>query len=123
MDGSTSSLYGNYAMGGVINIVTSRPSRRTAELSAQYGNRGTPKFDFFGSDVWRNLGIAVEGSFFDTDGYPQVAEPERGPASIRRTTSSGRARSVTSPRRHPSSRPMERFCTALSPATTTGRGI
>ena len=79
VDGSTSSLYGNYAMGGVINIVTSRPSRRTAELSAQYGNRGTPKFDFFGSDVWRNLGIAVEGSFFDTDGYPQVAEPERGP--------------------------------------------
>ena len=79
VDGSTSSLYGNYAMGGVINIVTSRPARRTAELSAQYGNRSSPKFDFFGSDVWRNIGIAVEGGFFDTDGYPQVAEPERGP--------------------------------------------
>jgi outer membrane receptor protein involved in Fe transport len=79
VDGSTSSLYGNYAMGGVINIVTSRPSRRTAELSAQYGNRGTPKFDFFGSDVWRNFGFAIEGGFFDTDGYPQVAEAERGP--------------------------------------------
>src|SRR5215203_5762749 len=51
VDGSTSSLYGNYAMGGVINIVTSRAARRTAELSAQYGSRGTPKFDFFGSDV------------------------------------------------------------------------
>jgi outer membrane cobalamin receptor len=79
VDGSTSSLYGNYAMGGVINIVTSRAARRTAELSAQYGNRGTPKFDFFGSDVWRNFGFAVEGGFFDTDGYPQVAEAERGP--------------------------------------------
>ncbi len=79
VDGSTSSLYGNYAMGGVINIVTSRPSRRTAELSAQYGNRSSPKFDFFGSDVWRNFGISVEGGFFDTDGYLQVAEPERGP--------------------------------------------
>ena len=79
VDGSTSSLYGNYAMGGVINIVTSRPARRTAELSAQYGNRSSPKFDFFGSDVWRNFGFAVEGSFFDTDGYLQVAEPERGP--------------------------------------------
>jgi iron complex outermembrane receptor protein len=78
VDGSTSSLYGNYAMGGVINIVTSRPARRTAEFGAQYGNRGTPKFDFFGSDVWRNFGFAVEGGFFDTDGYPQVAEPERG---------------------------------------------
>jgi outer membrane receptor protein involved in Fe transport len=79
VDGSTSSLYGNYAMGGVINIVTSRAARRTAELSAQYGNRGTPKFDFFGSDVWRNFGFAVEGGFLDTDGYPQVAAPERGP--------------------------------------------
>src|SRR3954464_1597257 len=29
VDGSGSSLYGNYAMGGVINIVTSRPARRT----------------------------------------------------------------------------------------------
>jgi outer membrane receptor protein involved in Fe transport len=79
VDGSTSSLYGNYAMGGVINIVTSRAARRTAELSAQYGNRGTPKFDFFGSDVWRNFGFAFEGGFLDTDGYPQVAAPERGP--------------------------------------------
>ena len=32
VDGSSSSLYGNYAMGGVINIVGSRPSRRTVEL-------------------------------------------------------------------------------------------
>ena len=29
VDGSSSSLYGNYAMGGVINIVTSRAARRT----------------------------------------------------------------------------------------------
>jgi outer membrane cobalamin receptor len=78
VDGSSSSLYGNYAMGGVINIVTSRPSRRTAEIKAQYGNRKSPKLDFFGSDVWGKVGIAVEGSVFDTDGYPQVAAPERG---------------------------------------------
>src|SRR6202008_1543322 len=35
VDGSSSSLYGNYAMGGVINIVSSRPSRRTVELKTQ----------------------------------------------------------------------------------------
>src|SRR5262245_56429859 len=35
VDGSTSSLYGNYAMGGVINIVTSRPARRTVEIKPQ----------------------------------------------------------------------------------------
>jgi outer membrane receptor protein involved in Fe transport len=79
VDGSSSSLYGNYAMGGVINIVSSRPARRTAEFRAQYGNRNSPKLDLLGSDVWGKLGVAAEGSLFDTDGYPQVAAPERGP--------------------------------------------
>src|SRR4029077_1714094 len=32
---TASSLYGNYAMGGVINIVTSRPTPRTVEFKPQ----------------------------------------------------------------------------------------
>ena len=77
---TTSSLYGNYAMGGVINIVTTRPARRTLEVRSQYGSLGTPKTDFFASDRWRDtLGIAVEGGVFNTDGYPIVASSERGP--------------------------------------------
>ena len=76
---TASGLYGNYAMGGVINIVTSRPSRRTIEMKTQYGGRKTPKLDFFASDVWKKkLGVAVEGSAFDTDGYP-IVTTERGP--------------------------------------------
>src|SRR5262245_6808068 len=75
---TASSLYGNYAMGGVINIVTSRPTPRTVELKPQYGNLSTPKFDFFGSDAWNQVGVAVEGSFFNTDGFPIVTK-EAGP--------------------------------------------
>ncbi|MBI1873694.1 MAG: TonB-dependent receptor [Acidobacteria bacterium] len=78
VDGSSSSLYGNYAMGGVINLVSSRPSPRTAEVKAQYGNRNSPKIDFFGSDVWGKWGAAFEGSVFSTDGYPIVRANERG---------------------------------------------
>jgi outer membrane receptor protein involved in Fe transport len=78
VEGSSSSLYGNYAMGGVINIATSRPARRTIELRPQFGNKKSPKFDFFGSDVWGKVGAAVEGSFFDTDGFPIVIANERG---------------------------------------------
>jgi outer membrane receptor protein involved in Fe transport len=78
VDGSTSSLYGNYAMGGVINIVTNRPSRRTVELRTQYGNLNSPKGDVSASDVWGALGVAVDGSFFDTDGFPIVVASERG---------------------------------------------
>ena len=71
---TTSSLYGNYAMGGVINIITSRPTRRTIEIKPQYGNHGSPKFDFFASDRWNKVAAALEGSFFNTDGFPIVAD-------------------------------------------------
>jgi outer membrane receptor protein involved in Fe transport len=76
---ASSSLYGNIAMGGVINIFTSHPTRRTAEIKTQYGNHGTPKVDFFGSDQWNKVSAAVEGSFLHTDGFPIVAAIERGP--------------------------------------------
>jgi len=78
-DDTNSSLYGSSAMGGVINIVTARPTRRTLEIKPQYGDQSSPKFDFFASDRWNKLGVAVEGSYFDTDGFPIVAGPERGP--------------------------------------------
>ena len=76
---TASSLYGNIAMGGVINIVTTRPSPRTLQLQSQYGTRGTPKVDLFASDRWGKLGAAVEASAFDTEGFPIVAARERGP--------------------------------------------
>src|SRR5207342_1942963 len=79
-EGTSSSLYGNIAMGGVINIITSRPTRRTIELKPQFGSKNSPKFDFFASDRWNNkVSAAVEGSFLNTDGFPIVAAPERGP--------------------------------------------
>jgi outer membrane receptor protein involved in Fe transport len=78
-EGTTSNLYGNMAMGGVINIITSRPTRRTIELQPQYGNKSSPKFDFFGSDQWNKVSAAVEGSFLGTDGFPIVAQREQGP--------------------------------------------
>jgi outer membrane receptor protein involved in Fe transport len=78
IDGSSSSLYGNYGMGGVINIIPARAAQRTVEFKTQYGNHNSPKGDFFASDVWGKLGVAVEGSAFDTDGFPIVVADERG---------------------------------------------
>jgi len=85
VDSASSSLYGTYAMGGVINIVTAKPTPKTLELRTQYGTRQTPKLDFRAANVWRKVGVSVDGSLFDTDGYPTVVEvnpagvPERGP--------------------------------------------
>ncbi len=78
VDGSSSSLYGNYAMGGVINIMSGRASRRTLELKPQYGNRNSPKLDVFGSDVWGRLSVVAGANVFDTDGFPIVIPDERG---------------------------------------------
>jgi outer membrane receptor protein involved in Fe transport len=79
IDGASSSVYGNYALGGVINVVSARPRPRTFELRTQAGNRDTRKLDFFGSDVWGKAGVSLDGSFFDTGGFPQVLDSERGP--------------------------------------------
>jgi iron complex outermembrane receptor protein len=85
VDSSGASLYGNYAMGGVINIVTSRPERRTLDIKPQYGSKNSPKLDFAASDTWNKLGAVVEGTFFKTDGFPIVAASERGPIDINAT--------------------------------------
>src|SRR5688572_26313112 len=94
VDGPTSSLYGNYAMGGVINIVTHRAEPRTIIFKPQYGNRNTPKMDLFASDVWGKLGATFHATTFDTDGYTIVAEQERGPidipANVKYQTASGK---------------------------------
>ena len=78
IDGASSSIWGNYALGGVINVVTARPKRRTFEFSTQGGTRDTRKADFSGSDAWGKLGVSVVGSFFDTGGFAQVIAEERG---------------------------------------------
>src|SRR5688572_11457522 len=78
VEGSGSSLYGNYAMGGVINIQSTRPRRRTAEFRTQYGNLNSPKVDFSASDVWGKFAAAIDGSGFKTDGFPIVVASERG---------------------------------------------
>jgi outer membrane receptor protein involved in Fe transport len=78
VDTASSSLYGNYAMGGVINLLSAPPARRSVEVRTQYGNRNSPKVDVSASDVWGKLGMSVNGSAFSTDGYPIVAAAERG---------------------------------------------
>jgi len=71
-------VYGNYAIGGVINVVSAKPKPKTFEFRSQYGNYSSPKVDFFASDVWGKLGASVEGSAFGTDGFPIVIANERG---------------------------------------------
>ena len=85
VDGTSSSVYGNYAMGGVINVMSARPRPRTVELRTQYGNLNSPKADFVASDVWGKVGVSLDGSVFNTDGFPIVIENERGRVDTKAT--------------------------------------
>jgi len=74
VDGTSSSQYGNYAMGGVINVVSAAPRPRTLDLRMQYGNLDSPKFDVVGSHTWSSFGLVVDGGLYSTEGYAPVVE-------------------------------------------------
>jgi outer membrane receptor protein involved in Fe transport len=85
VDTPSSDVYGNYAMGGIINVVGTRAQPRTGELRLQMGNLTSPKGDFYASDVWGKFAASVEGSYFATDGFPIVVANERGPIDTKAT--------------------------------------
>jgi len=76
--GGGSSAWGNYALGGVINIITRRPVERAAYLDASYGNRDTWNLDGLLTEAQGPFRLSLEGSYFRTDGYPVVKVSDRG---------------------------------------------
>jgi outer membrane receptor protein involved in Fe transport len=82
--GASSSLFGSYAMGGVVNVITRTPSPRTARFDARFGSNTTYQLDGYASHVTER-GLEVSGNFdyFQTDGYYELAEEDRGPIDRR----------------------------------------
>ncbi len=77
--GGGSTAWGNTAMGGVINIVTEEPTGPVARVEGLAGNRGTSQGSFYVANRDDPWGMAFDGRFFETDGYPVVARRWRGP--------------------------------------------
>lgn len=83
--GGVSSLWGNYGMGGVINIKTKTPVNSQQEVSASYGAYGTGNVaaskDLIASD---NLQLRLSADYFNTDGYQNIATISPGsPANVK----------------------------------------
>ena len=72
--GGVSSLWGNYGMGGVINIKTKTPVNSQQEASASFGAFGTGNVaaskDLIASE---NLQLRFSADYFNTDGYQNIA--------------------------------------------------
>jgi outer membrane receptor protein involved in Fe transport len=79
VEGPSAGQYGNYAMGGVISVISAAPRVSSGEALMQYGSRNTPKLDLSGTVARDRSRVSIDASLFGTDGYPIVSEGERGP--------------------------------------------
>jgi outer membrane cobalamin receptor len=79
--GSGSADFGNYALGGVVNIVTRPlPAQPQAPGDIGYGTQQTFQTNLYGgSPVTDALRLSLNGNFSDSDGYFEVPQASRGP--------------------------------------------
>ncbi len=98
--GPFSSLYGGYAMGGVVNFITKMPEKREFTLKTGYGSswsRGEAMDDLrriymsYGDKLWNKLSIFLSYGWQGTDGYPtdlnvQTTKPTAGITGYETTT-------------------------------------
>jgi outer membrane receptor protein involved in Fe transport len=99
--GGGASVWGNYALGGVVNIITRRPTGRAALFEGSYGNNDTRNLDLLLTEAQGPFRLSLEGSHFATDGYKVVSASRRGAIDVdagsRHNTFNGRAELVASP--------------------------
>ncbi|HYS18086.1 MAG TPA: TonB-dependent receptor [Candidatus Binatia bacterium] len=99
--GGGSSAWGNYALGGVVQVLTRRPTERAAFFDASYGLNDTMNFDLLLQEAQGPFRIALEGNYFSTGGYYVVKHSRRGSIDIEadsnHSTFNGRVELVASP--------------------------
>ena len=81
-NGGGSALYGNYGLGGVMQLLKKLPTPATAEFQILGGSRDSVKGDFYASHRVGDYGISASGSVFNFGGYPIVADSLRGTVDI-----------------------------------------
>lgn len=81
--GGASSLWGSYAMSGVINTVSKAPTKNNLSLFESYGTNNTYQLggvgDFVAAD-WLRLSLRTDR--FSTDGYNTTPRDQRGPLDV-----------------------------------------
>jgi iron complex outermembrane receptor protein len=77
--GGGAALYGNYALGGVIQLISRPITPQTAAAEVEGGSFATDRFEAHASDRHGPVGVAVDTELFGSDGYKVVAPSSRGP--------------------------------------------
>jgi outer membrane receptor protein involved in Fe transport len=99
--GGGSALWGNGTLGGVINVLTRRPTERVAILDTSFGSYDTKNFDLLLQDTLGPWRVSLEGNYFDTAGYEIVLRQQRGaidtPADSKHGVFNGRVEYAPTP--------------------------
>ncbi len=81
--GPPAAPWGNYAMGGVIDLVTRRPTEpRQAEAIAEAGTRGTARTGLWAAGREGPLALSLRGDYLGFGGFPVVRDEQRGPIDV-----------------------------------------
>jgi outer membrane receptor protein involved in Fe transport len=80
--GPSATAWGNYALGGVVHLVTKRPLAPALQVTGEGGTRGTARTDGRATAATGRVGVGLAANHLDTDGYPVVREDQRGPIDI-----------------------------------------
>ena len=76
--GGVSALYGNDALGGVVNLETRSAVQTSGEVTGSYGNENSPFGSGWGALRFGQWDISAGGEGFRTDGYIPVPKDLRG---------------------------------------------
>jgi outer membrane receptor protein involved in Fe transport len=76
--GGVSALYGNDALGGVINLETRHAMQTDAVVEGSYGNENSPFGSGWGAVRFGQWAVVASGEGFRTDGYVAVPKSVRG---------------------------------------------
>lgn len=80
--GGASDLYGSSAIGGVLNVVSARPSTSRAEVRSSFGGQNTYDTSALLAGKRGPWGALASGGAIGTDGFIQEAPYQRGPVDI-----------------------------------------
>jgi outer membrane receptor protein involved in Fe transport len=82
--GASSSLFGSYAMGGVVDIVTRVPSSRETAIDLQYGENNRIQGNLFhGGVAGTKSAYSFNANVTDSDGFYTRPEDDRRPIDTR----------------------------------------
>ncbi len=82
--GANSVLYGDGAVGGVINIITKRGGAEpSASPYGSYGSYDTVELRASGGGSYKGLNLSLNTDYFDTDGYRDNGDLEKKDLGIR----------------------------------------